>query len=316
MITKLLGFERAASIEIPREIIESCDDILKLEYNKNALSPVWETVFKAFPVSQGINSKTTSADIIKDLYENFFKNGLSDGACAGLGMEKARIAYRYWKRTRHRYRALDNLKKNMGVEQGALKTSLLLNTGCPWLINDRGKKYNPEILDHEYFCRQILNFDEFNDATFVFIGDGSGILSNLIINNMRIKEAIFIDLPHFLIRQKIVNSDVQIPKTFWTPHAAIKKQIKGRVVIINQDSFPEITAYWLNKYFNLPSSDSSLEIFSYNKIDQSLGHTDYHEIISQYNLERRYMYESPMRANYHFEYFSYKKNIQNLKVID
>lgn len=304
MITNLLGFERAASMEISNAIIEDCETILELEYDRNALSPVWETVFKAFPAAQGVNSKAASTDVIKELYENFFKNGLSDGACAGLGMESARIAYRYWRRTRYRHRTLRKLKNSMGVEENVLKSSLLLNSGCPWLINDRGKKYNPELLDHEYFCWQILNFDDFSDATVLFIGDGSAILSNLIMNNMTIKEAVFIDLPHFLIRQKIVNSDIQVTKSFWTPHTAVTKKINGRVVIINQDSFPEITEYWLNQYFKIPNDDSKLEIFSYNKIDRSVGHSDYHAVISQNNLKRRYMFESLMRKDYYFEYFS------------
>lgn len=75
MITNLLGFERIALMEISNAIIEDCATIPELEYDKNASSPVWEKVFKAFPAAKGVNSEAASTDFKKELYENFSKMG-------------------------------------------------------------------------------------------------------------------------------------------------------------------------------------------------------------------------------------------------
>ena len=111
----------------------------------------------------------------------------------------------------------------------------------------------------------------------------------MILNSMAVKKAIFIDLPHFLIRQMIVNSDLNCDQSYLAPNFAANIRVDGRVVFINQDSFPEISSEWVNKYLAIADDAAATEVFSYNKVDRSYGHANYHAVLAKHQLQRCYI---------------------------
>jgi hypothetical protein len=302
-ILKILGFFRAQPIEIPDKLSLKAMEIVSQGLEADVASPVWDQVFSKFPISGRINSGNVNADEIKRFYENYFVNGLSDGACAGMGLSRPRFIFRYWSRTKDRIKKLEKLTDIQGNRPMHRPLSPLLDSGQPWLFKYGNTSINPEYPDHEYFARQIIDFTSLENATVVFIGDGSGVLSNMILNSMAVKKAIFIDLPHFLIRQMIVNSDLNCDQSYFAPNFAANIKVDGRVVFINQDSFPEISSEWVNKYLAIADDADATEVFSYNKVDRSYGHANYHAVLAQHQLQRCYIFESVMRPNYFFEYF-------------
>lgn len=84
-------------------------EIVSQGLEEDVASPVWDQVFGKFPISRRINSENVNAAEIKRFYENYFVNGLSDGACAGMGLSRSRFIFEYWNRTKDRIKKLEKL---------------------------------------------------------------------------------------------------------------------------------------------------------------------------------------------------------------
>ena len=109
LILKILGFFRAQPGEIPDKLSLKAMEIVSQGLEADVASPVWDQVFSKFPISGRINSGNVNAAEIKRFYENYFVNGLSDGACAGMGLSRPRFIFRYWHRSRTEIKKLEKL---------------------------------------------------------------------------------------------------------------------------------------------------------------------------------------------------------------
>ena len=306
----ILGFKRHKKLSLSNEVIADSLKLLnKLSWDKSFISPVWEKVFSKFGETDLNKSKNEiDSTNLKENYENYFVNGISDGACVGADLYRPRSAIKYALRGKARYKILKkhydfNDYEKLNLDN--LNLSSELSSGQPWLQKISDKWINPEIIDHLYFyetCKDLpISFDN-----ILFIGEGSGILSNIFLNKMHIKSAAFIDLPHFLIRQHITNyASKNTTQLYITPDQLENLVVDNqRRVLVNQDSFPEIPEEYLNVYFELINAGYITDVLSYNKKDFTEGHSNFRKMLLKRDVDCKLSFESVMRKDYFIEWYS------------
>ena len=321
--------KRYKKVTIPLEIIESfgvtVGDPVNLE--GDSVSQIWTKVFNKYDKSNVRLTGGRDVAQVRDLFEEYFINGLSEGACVGQAMNELSTRYKYMKRERNRLGALflhlnpgvgktysrfgnrfkvsrQNLQDLVG-KLSNLPLSSLLFSGKPWLNKVEKHSYLLEISDHYYFFDIIQRYVKNSVLKPVFIGEGSGILSNMLLtSDIDVRDATFIDLQHFLIRQYIVNFDEQAKiQKFVYAQDFDASEIDGRgMTIINQDSFPEIAAEGLKSYFELIKCNKVDRVISYNHLDLR-GHSNYRKMLVEYFGEPVIRFESIIRSGYFIEIF-------------
>jgi hypothetical protein len=320
---------RHSAIPIPKEIIQTfLDEVGDVKSPEtNSVSKIWNKVFDKYDKTTLRDTRGKDPKEICELFEEYFINGLSDGACAGQAMGEFSSRYKYSKREKTRLRAL-YLHMNPGVERSyshfgstykiskeqlnnivteisEIPLSNLLFSGMPWLNSLYGKNYLLEISDHYYFYDVIKRYMRGKILRPVFIGDGSGILSNMLLSlDCQVENSIFIDLQHFLIRQYIVNFDhrSEISRFIYAQDFNQNIITDDNLTIINQDSFPEIPSTCLKEYFSLIQYNKVNRVISYNHLDLR-GHVNYRGMLLKYFGEPLVRFESPIRKGYFIEIF-------------
>jgi hypothetical protein len=321
--------KRHEKVTIPLEVIESFGMIVgdPVNLEGGSISPIWTKVFNKYDKSSVRLTGGKNVEQVRDLFEEYFINGLSEGACVGQAMSEVSTRFKYLKRERNRLGALF-LHLNPGVGKtysrfgnrfkvskqnlqdlvsklSKLGLSDLLFSGKPWLNEVEQHSYLLEISDHYYFFDIIQRYIKNNVLKPVFIGDGSGILSNMLLTSeVDVRDATFIDLQHFLIRQYIVNFDEKSKiQKFVYAQDFDASEIDGRgLTIINQDSFPEIPAESLKSYFELIKHNKVDRVISYNHFDLR-GHSNYRQLLVEYFGEPVIRFESIIRSGYFIEIF-------------
>ncbi len=322
-------FKRYKNINIPESIINNYFEEVGKPLNKEdtSISSIWVKVFNRYDKSASRNLYDEPSHVITNLYENFFQNGLSEGACAGQAMNEFSGRYKIMKREKKRLSSLF-LHLNPGVDKsysrfsnsfkankGQLKSitnflskvkiSRNLLSGNPWMNDINDDQYLLEIVDHFYFFDIIDKYHKSTPLKPIFIGEGSGILSNILLNYREdVRDSVFIDLGHFLLRQYIANFDLseKVNAYVYAQDFEINKITGHGYTIINQDSFPEIPEESLNKYFQLIKNKVVSRVMSYNHLDLR-GHSDYRKMLVSYFGEPKVRFESPMRPGYFIEIF-------------
>jgi hypothetical protein len=272
-----------------------------------SLSPIWRKVLFNYKLQNDV-TKLEINELI-DKYSSYFQNGLSDGACAGLRMQNLLYYIKYLFRELYRARVVKKLINEKCYEDISLeKLPLCRNafTGEIWMLKIHDLDIPVEICDHLFFLIKI--YDDLKSLsaegkTFIFIGDGSGFLSNLILNIFPVKKAIFVDLPQFLIRQYIVNNKFIEKIKFYTPPQFNKIDL-GNYIIINQDSFPEIPKQDFINYVSNTSVKYVSKIFSYNQKPLDKYHINWSKILldNSWNLVSHQI--SKTRKKYFIEIYS------------
>jgi len=321
--------KRHEKITIPLEVIKSfwVDVGDPVNSEESSISQIWTNVFNKYDKSNVRLTGSRDVKRVRDLFEEYFVNGLSEGACVGQAMSEFSTRYKYLKRERNRLGALF-LHMNPGVgktysrfgnrfkvskrnheymvgQLSNLPLSNLLFSGKPWLNEVDKHSYLLEISDHYYFFDIIQRYVKGKVLKPVFIGDGSGILSNMLLTSeIDVRDATFVDLQHFLIRQYIVNfhEKAKIRKFAYAQDFDASKIDGQELTIINQDSFPEIPQECLKSYFELIKDNKVNRVISYNHHDLR-GHSNYRELLVECLGEPVVRFESIIRSGYFIEIF-------------
>ena len=155
MLEKLFGFKRENEESINKDIINALQmEMRKWTYDESLMSPIWKKLTKKYNV---INSdRWGTFEKLKAEYENYYVNGLSDGADVGLEMKRFGTLYKYYSRGLARYNVIKNLIRFLDDKGSNAKIIFekYLNrgeSGRPWLQKIDGKYYNPEVFDHFLF---------------------------------------------------------------------------------------------------------------------------------------------------------------------
>lgn len=272
-----------------------------------SISSIWRNVLKIYKIQNDV-SKLEINQLI-NIYSSYYQNGLSDGACAGARMENMLYKIKYFFRELNRLRIIKkiiNKKTYINLSLKNLPLSPNVFTGEIWMLKVDDIEIPLEICDHLYFLLTIfedLKIAASQDKSFLFIGDGSGLLSNLILNLFSVKKAIFLDLPQFLIRQYIVNNEFIEKLEFYTP-SNFDSLKTDEYIIINQDSFPEIPKEDLDKYTNAKLIKNKSKIYSYNQKPIDDQHSKWNDILKYNGWDLLFSKQSSSRRKYFLEVYS------------
>lgn len=306
MIEKYLGFKRLQKNQIDlNAIIKMRDDINKpkIEEFNSSISPIWQKVINNH--GKDIFKLLTIEDpqFIKGLFENFFVNGLSDGAAVGEKMNKLKTMFKIKKREQRRLDILNHIS----ASQNTNLNFNLYDFGQPWLMHTSSGRINFELIDHYYFALfAISHIKNVDIREVIFLGDGCGYLAQCLFEldkNNIIKKGNFIDLYHFLCRQYLLltNGNKARSLKFFNAEAAEYRMGKSPKILINQDSFPEISQDQQNKYFKMMKTNNVRVLISYNKIDKSFGHFEFRKQADDYFKNKVFCGESQLRKGYWLE---------------
>ena len=185
------------------------------------IGPVWQQVLDRWTnssvnVFKSLEEKNFKE--LKEIYENYYVQGVSEGASSGKAFEDKNVGGNGYdfksKKTQRNIKRFELVSNYLGFNTnniGEIYNLLLKKMEIPQKPNEGqtwGWWYNNtfihfELADYIYFSDIIFNIlKEFNINKTTFLGDGSGILSSLVYDNYDIKKSHHIDLSHFLIKHR------------------------------------------------------------------------------------------------------------------
>ncbi len=292
----------------------------------NEVAPVWKQCFKNWTNSSvDVFSAMENEDLskLKEIYENYYIYGVSEGASSGKALSELENGgnghqYKLNKAQRNTNRA-KTLSKYLNLNLSdvseiykhlnkkiVIPESPNLGQTWGWWYDDIFIHF--ELADYIYFLDIASKIFKDNNITKTcFLGDGSGLLSSLIYNNCNIDSSTHIDLSHFLLKQYINNPNKNINYYYAEDFNSNTKHNSD--VLINQDSFPEMSDESVNKYINNAVINKIPYILSYNKevtFEGGNPHSDFRSIILNKGYTSEYRTNTIMREGYIIELFKLK----------
>ena len=301
-----------------QNFLKECGDY-KMNNLDTAASPIWTKCYENHDENVFESLQKKSLDNLKNLYENYYINGLSDGATSGKALEDKEK--RDFKSERNLLRSkplaihLKMIEQNQDLHIGKFYSELYKKYSIPKTINigqtwgwDIGDNFvHFEIQDYIYFLDIITKvLESYGLNKTCFIGDGSGVMSSILYQNYDIKSSIHIDIAHLLLRQYInnVESSTQVKHLY---AENFDEDIKHDTqILINQDSFPEMPIDSLEKYMRNMDNNNVPFVLSYNiENGQTFNphHIDYRKVIMDCGYESIWRFDSAVRPPYVFELF-------------
>jgi hypothetical protein len=319
-------FKKEININLFEEFFKKCGKYPGKEKTNSEISGVWDRV-----VSRWTTSNVNVFDImeeenlikLKEIYENYYVDGISEGASSGKALEDE--VYRSSKSKRNIDR-VKPLQEYLGIKPPepnnfisahevynilnkklTIPESINIGQSWGWWYGD--VFVNFELADYIYFSDIVIKIlDECKlDKTF-FLGDGSGLLSTLVYNNYKVKSSYHVDLGHFLLRQYLNNYNNTAEIDYHYAEDFRTDFIHNSEILINQDSFPEITPESVEKYIENARLNNVSYILSYNKevtFEGGYTHTDFRTIIINNGYTSKRRFESIVRSSYVIELFEF-----------
>ena len=326
-----LRIKRKDKVQLDETILIKCLEMIKSNINfKNSIfiaSDIWRDSLKErlSKIEYLIYRKEISE--IKKLYESLYISDLMEGAVSH--QNDINIIKKISQGTRFHFRK--NLVNKIISEKNInylgnvhnIISSDIYNYGCPLSHKLKNNKFvNIEYPDELYFSYFIYEFLKIYDYTEIcFIGDGSGLLAPLVVyankkllNKSKSKYRI-VDFAHFAIATflRINSKDNDILITLPEEIHKFEKgkacegslpKINGKRLIINQDSFPEMSSTSLITYLNNQSEET--HILSYNqRAGYNKKHSDHIKIINNLNYVLFKEENSKLRSDYFLSFFKF-----------
>ena len=313
---------------IPKHIfsdfLKECGDYNRKKLKQEA-SPIWTKIYddtSGYDVFDYIENKDINK--LKDVYENYYVNGLSDGATSGIALEDKEKRDSKSKRNLLRSRPLAIHFKMIGMKEDLdtttfydkvyqkynIPSSINIGQTWGWEIGDNFVHF--EIQDYLYFLDIITKIlDSYNLNKTFFIGDGSGIMSSLLYQNFDIESSTHIDISHLLLRQFINNVDSKTKIKHIYAENFDENFKHDTQILINQDSFPEMPLDSMEKYMKNMDNNNVPFVLSYNienGITFNSHHIDYRSVIKDCGYESIWRFDSAVRPPYVFELFYKEKH--------
>ena len=304
-------------LNIFKSFFKECGKVSKNE-TAFEISPVWERVLNTWTGEDVfVNIEQGNTESLKKMYENYYVNGLSEGACAGKELEDKNGNFIGWKKSLRNVNRVIPLSEHFNYNSTQPKDVYkflfdkfyipeVINVGRAWGWQYDDIFVNFELADYFYSLDIILNIlKEYNLNKTMFIGDGTGTLSTLLYNNFQIESSHNVDLSHFLLRQYINNYNNTKIKYHYAENFNVNYKHNTQI-IINQDSFPEIKTESLQKYIRNAKLNKVPFILSYN-IEKGISfnehHSDYRSVIFNQGYSSIWRLDSTIRPPYVFELF-------------
>ncbi len=310
------------SSEKIRSFVNKVESQIDVEKALLLASKIWVGPLEERLQKVKIFIKNNDIDGLKEVFENLFKTDLMEGAVSHHDKISKLSRISQGTRFHKRYKLLKTEIKNKEPELVERLFKVInsdnYNFGRPLIYRDI-YKFNIEFPDELYFCFFIADFlkeKEFNEI--VFIGDGAGLLSPLIIESINYyhkrnkTEYRIIDFLHFslitALRNSIENFIINLPEDI---HNFKKNRvlegsipsIRGSRLIINQDSFPEMKEVSLSTYLKNTADETT--VISYNQLAEEAGknHSDYLLILRDLGYKNIITKKSILRSNYYMSVY-------------
>ena len=295
------------------------------------VGPIWERTISRWTTStvDVFNAiEKENINHLKEIYENYYIYGTSDGASSGKSfLDKAEGGngekYKLNKAKRNHDRAkilshylnLDSTDNyeiyNMLSKKITIPESPNHGQAWGWWHNDIFIHF--ELMDYIYFFDTISKLLSENSITKTcFLGEGSGLLSSLVYSNCNITSSTHIDLSHFLLKQYLDNHNNDNINYYYAEDFK-EDTMYNADILINQDSFPEISDKSVDRYIKNAKLNKVPYILSYNhdfygeKSQNTQQYkdlnSDYRTIILNHGYTSIYTTDTIMRPGYLIELF-------------
>ena len=301
-----------------KNFFTECGDY-NTKYLKDSASPIWTECYEIHDENVFESLEKKNIDNLKKLYEDYYVNGLSDGATSGKALEDKEVRDKKSLRNLNRSRPLAihlkmlEHKEDLDVKEFyndlykkyAIPTTI--NVGQTWGWDIGNNFIHFEIQDYIYFLDIIIKILESYDLKRTcFIGDGSGVMSSILYQNYFLESSVHIDIGHLLLRQYInnVESPTKVKHIFAENFDEDFKH--DTQILINQDSFPEMPLESMEKYMRNMDNNNVPFVLSYNvENGQTFNshHIDYRSVIKDCGYESIWRFDSAVRPPYVFELF-------------
>ena len=279
--------QRHASVKISREIFEDffidTDQYRGVESTLSCISTIWSEIVLNYEVNifQYINEK--NIDSLINSYESYYVNGISDGASSGKALEDLKVMSE--KTLRNHLRALNYYEANNSLDKKqiylnqsleSIYKDILTNINLPesiligqpwfWSLNKDSIKVHFELIDYIYFSQICLSVIEMIAAKNILVlGDGSGVNCALINANSKTNiNLTHVDLGQYLLMQYIVNYEWRNNSRYFFAENFPNPSINKIDMLINMDSFPEMTESEVKKYVRFIKDNKVKYLLSYN----------------------------------------------------
>ena len=324
---------RKLPIRYPKKEIDM--DILKnffVKYGKypgklstiNEIGPVWNKVLNQWTNSSVDVFKSLEEENLpnlKEIYENYYVQGVSEGASSGKAFENVDKGgngdqYKQQKTQRNikRFELISDYFNFNTKDIGEIYNLLLDKINIPqepnigqtwgWWYNNTFIHF--ELAEYIYLSDIIFNIlKKYNLDKITFLGEGSGVLSSLIYSNYNVKKSYHIDLSHFLIKQYLNNVNNTNIHYYYAEDFK-ENTLCNSEILINQDSFPEMSDKSVYRYIKNAKFNGVSYILSYNKSTTFEGgtkHSDWKKILLSFGYVPKEKIKSIINEYYSIELF-------------
>jgi hypothetical protein len=290
------------------------------------ISEIWSEIILNYKVNIFEYIDEKNIDSLVTSYESYYANGISDGASSGIALDDLKVLSRKNLRNHLRafnyYEANNTLtKKQIYYDQSLesiyeniltdinLPESILIGQPWCWSLNKSTTKIHFELIDYIYFSKICLSTIEMISAESILVlGDGSGVNCALINANSRKNiNLTHVDLSQYLLMQYIVNYEWRKNSKYFFAENFPNPNINQIDLLINMDSFPEMTESEVKKYVRFVRDNKVKFLLSYNHKINDDRQTNFRKHLYDSGMKLLISYPSIVRPGWFIELFKAKE---------
>ncbi len=281
--------KRHKKIKLDRSIFEDFFHDVESDYNGvdstyECVSKIWGDIILDYEVNIFRHIKEREITHLISSYENYYVDGISDGASSGMALNDSKLmlekSIRNHKRAISLYRSLTSVEEKelylSGTKLPSIYSKVLKDISIPesifigqaWYWDFPNSKIHFELTDYIYFSQMCISIISLIKAkNILMLGDGSGVNCALINENIECDLNItHVDLAQYLLMQYMVNYKWKERSSYIFAENFAKSGISDIDLLINMDSFPEMTNTEVKKYVNFIKKNKVKYVLSYNHI--------------------------------------------------
>lgn len=292
-----------------------------VEKTYSEISQVWRAVFEAYPNNVFTALENKDLNQLKEAYENYYTNGISEGASSGKALNDLWLR---WKKSKRNINRVKPLQEYFGLKilqstnfmgpsefysiiNKKISIPDSINIGQPWGWYYGDLFIHFELADYLYFSDIVIKILALlKIKKTCFLSDGSGLLSALIYKNCNVESSHHIDLAHFLLKQYLTNQGCDCEMKYHYAENFNPDLITDCQILINQDSFPEMKEESIEKYLTSIGTSKIQYVLSYNNEVSDNTYSDFRTMFMNYGLKTMLRFNSTVRPGYVIELFKYE----------
>jgi hypothetical protein len=317
---------RHPKLELKKEIFENFFNNVEkypgFESTVSCISNIWSDIIKNYEINifQFIDDK--NIDRLVSSYEAYYVEGISDGASSGKALNDSSLmtrktirnhsrAFTYFEANNHLSAKDIYLQKSLPfIYEDILKNINIPDSiyiGQPWFWSFKNKKIKIhfELIDYVYFSQICISMIGLLKAKKILVlGDGSGVNCALINANLNSSiSLVHVDLAQYLLMQYITNYQWTKNSKYIYAEKFNEIEIESVDLMINMDSFPEMTEKEVDKYVTFIKNKKVKYLLSYNHKILDDRHSNFRKYLNNIGMNPIISYPSIIRPGWFVELF-------------